>query len=198
MEISNIFDIGFRLKYPKKVLDVSLRKARKTFYSVDNRPPPNFKNLLVLPFNTNLIGVPRLLKSFNVNVVFNNKSIKNIVIKNSPVCTTGCIYKIPCKHCNKMYVGQTGKGLQVRLNQHRKCVRDGSMSSALFVHMNDTNHGIDWENSQEIVKCQDVTKRNIIESCIIKNGREDLINLSDGLFKLDSFIIQRICSSFKM
>ena len=48
MEISNIFDIGFRLKYPKKVLDVSLRKARKTFYSAENKKNPILKDLLVL------------------------------------------------------------------------------------------------------------------------------------------------------
>ena len=177
---------------------MSLRKARKTFYSVENRPLPNLKNLLVLPFNTNLAEVPRILKVFNVNVVFNSCILKDIVIRNSPACTNGCVYKIPCKNCNKMYLGQSGKELQVRLNQHKYCVRTGNMSSALFVHINETNHCIDWKNSQEIVRCQDITKRNIIESCLIKNGRDNLLNLSEGLFKLDPFIIQNISNFVKI
>jgi len=31
-----------------------------------------------------------------------------------------CIYEIPCKNCDKVYVGETGRNLSTRLNEHRK------------------------------------------------------------------------------
>ena len=31
-----------------------------------------------------------------------------------------CIYEIPCKNCDKVYAGETGRNLGTRLNEHRK------------------------------------------------------------------------------
>ena len=198
-EISNIYKIGQNLKYPLYLLDKSLNKARKSFYSINNRTTVNFENLLVLPFYPNIIEIQRLLRIFKVNVVFNNNcTLKNILIKNSPACKTGSVYKIPCKHCQEIYIGQTSKELDVRLKQHKYCVRTGNMANALFVHMNNTNHGIDWENSKELVICKDFMKRNIIESSFIKNEPDRNFNISLGMYRLDPLIINNVCKMFKI
>lgn len=46
-------------------------------------------------------------------------------LNNSPNNVVGCVYKIPCKPCNKSYVGQTGKKLNIRIKQHNCSVRTG-------------------------------------------------------------------------
>ena len=190
-EFEYIAKIGDMLKYPKNFLDKSLNMARKSFYRVDPLPPKDHKNLLVLPYNQNFTQIPHLLKSWNVNVVFSNyNTVKKMLIKNSPDCASGCIYKVPCKECNKYYVGQTGKDLAVRVKQHKYSVRTGQTSNALFVHMRDLNHPIDWSNASAMIQCNSFINRNIIESSLIKNS--DNINLSSGMFKLDSFITERI------
>ena len=66
------------------------------------------------------------------------------------------------------------------------------MSNAIFVHMNDFNHPIDWDNSKEILFCSDIIKRNIIESSIIKVKFKSTFNVSTGMYKLDNFIMTRI------
>ena len=104
----------------------------------------------------------------------------------------GCIYKIPCKECNKCYIGQTGKSLALRVKQHKYSVRTGQESNALFIHLRDMNHCIDWPQATSIFPCNDIAKRNIIESSMIKHSKNDLINLSNGLYKLDNFISDRI------
>ena len=124
-EIDDIFDISEKLKYPRYFMDNALKKAQKTFYSVTRRPFDN-QNLLVLPYSNALSNVPRFCRNFGINVVFRYTStLKNILIKNSPKSSLGCVYKIPCKDCNHSYFGQSGKGLVNRLKQHKYSVRTG-------------------------------------------------------------------------
>ena len=159
----------------------------------------NHNNLLVLPFDNRFLSLPRILKVFNVNVVFKNSAtVRSFLVKNSPFEKTGCIYEIPCNNCDKKYIGQSGKVLATRINQHKYCVRVGNMSSALFLHMNNCNHSIDWRNSKEMLFCNDIVKRNIIESSIIKFKSDCVLNISKGLYKLDNWIIKGIVKQLRI
>ena len=175
-------------------IDRSLRQARKSFYRIDPRPEFTLSNMLILPFNENLLQVPSLLKLFNVNVVFsNNNTVKNIIIKNSPDQYGGCVYKIPCNGCNKYYIGQTGNELTVRVKQHQTSVQTGQVANGVFVHVRDFDHPIDWDQASSILPCKTYVERNIIESSIIKYTNSQNMNISPGMYKLDPFIINAIC-----
>ena len=196
-EFKKIYEIAFNLKYPKFLIDIALKKARKTFYSVEDRIF-DLKNILTLPFNISFMNIPKLLKDFNVNVIFKNQNtVKTLLIKNSPTVNKGCIYEIPCRDCDKCYLGQSGKDISVRLKQHQYAVRTGNTSNALFVHIWDNDHNINWEGAREIGHCKDIVKRNIIESSLIKANSGRIFNLSPGLYKLDSFIVRKIIEQFK-
>ena len=121
-----------------------------------------------------------------------SNTLKNIMIKNSPRISEGCIYEIPCKNCNCRYIGQSGKGLATRIKQHKYSVRTGQMSNALFLHLSNFNHSIDWDKANVILYCNNITKRNIIESALIKYNQH-LLNVSQGMYKLDPFIVKEIC-----
>ncbi len=88
-EIERIYDIATDLKYPKKIIDYVLARARKNHHYVTEN---NFssKNLFVLPYHDNFANTPQVLKTFNVNVSFkNNCSVNNKLIKNSPQSNEG-------------------------------------------------------------------------------------------------------------
>jgi len=34
--------------------------------------------------------------------------------------TAECVYRIPCKNCQEVYIGETGRSLGVRMKEHRK------------------------------------------------------------------------------
>ena len=38
--------------------------------------------------------------------------------------TAGIVYQIDCKDCDKAYIGETGKTLEERLNQHQAAIRN--------------------------------------------------------------------------
>ena len=199
IELDKICDIGKNLKYPSTFLNKALTNAKKTFYSVALREPLRFQNLLVLPFHKNFYELPSVLKYFNINLIFkNSNTVSRLLIRNAPPKSTGCLYAISCKDCDKKYLGQTGKELSVRLNQHKYSVRTAQPSSALFVHLSNFNHRVDWANASKMLSCNDIVNRNIIESAFIKTHFEKLLNLSPGMYKLDNFIIDKIVKTFKI
>ena len=198
-EIRNIYDIGNKMRYPKHFLDTSYNCARRTLYNPKPKQAFNKNNLLILPYQENLVGVPELLRNFNINVVFTNKNtVRQMLIKNSVNCQKGCVYKIPCKMCNNFYVGQTAKPLTVRIDQHKKYVREGNQSSGIFMHLSNSNHPVDWGNAKVITYSNNIVERNLIECSLIRFSQDINVNLNQGLYKLDNYISKEISKLFKL
>ena len=198
-EIDKIYDISTNLKYPKAFTDKCLRAARKTFYSPIEKQPYNNKNMLVLPYHENFKHLPHILKPLDVNVAFRNKNtIKNTIIRNCPKNKIGGIYQIPCKVCKKPYLGQTSKSLDVRIKQHKYSVRTAQESNALFIHVRDFGHPIDWDNATTLIYNNRLIERNVIESSFIKKSWDYNLNLSFGMFKLDPILNKEITERFKV
>ena len=199
-EINNIKCTGKKLKYPERIIECALKSAKKSFYRIQEREPYNNKNLLVLPYTENMKDAAHLLKTLNINTAFKNDStVKTKLIKNSPSCAKGCVYEIPCKSCSKVYIGQTGKDLSERLKQHKQSIRYGQESNAIFAHVRDYDHNIDWDNAKKIVSnCSNIQIRNIIESSIIKENSHSTLNISQGLYRIDKCISSRINKLYYM
>ena len=91
-----------------------------------------------------------------------------------------CVYRIPCKSCDKSYVGETGRSLDIRMEEHRKDA-DKSESrpytrsskslaaseihkSAITDHVVTDNHVMDWDNIRVLDREEDRTRRWIKEA----------------------------------
>ena len=69
----------------------------------------------------------------------------SVFVKRHPDIACRCgVYIIPCKYCDLIYIGQTGKSLEVRLNQHKDAVRLAHGNNAIFEHLREINHVINW------------------------------------------------------
>jgi hypothetical protein len=89
--------------------------------------------------------------------------------------TTGAIYQIKCSTCGNLYIGETGRQLGTRIEEHKKIA-----SSAIHEHIERTGHRIDWDNIKIIDKEQDTIKRKIKEAIHIKLKKPSL-NRDQGL-----------------
>ena len=69
----------------------------------------------------------------------------------------GVIYEVPCAECNCVYVGKTGRSLEVRLKEHRYAVKTK-------VHADTNNHKVDGEAARVILFKEHQTKRKVLES----------------------------------
>ena len=187
-----IKNIGNSLCYPSNFLNNCHNKAKKTYFAPNNtdNETAEYKNTICIPYNKNFESIVPLLKQLDIKLVFNFKNnIKNLLIKNSPENGNGLIYKIPCKDCSDFYIGQTSKSLTKRIQQHKYCVRSLNDNNALFLHSVDSSHAINWENSNKVVRCNDYTKRIIMESALIKLTWGSNFNTSHGIVKLDNIIL---------
>ena len=60
---------------------------------------------------------------------------------------TRVVYKIPCKKCPEVYVRETKRTLKVTLSEHRQAVKRGDPKNGIAVHVQKTNHRINWDDA---------------------------------------------------
>ena len=68
-----------------------------------------------------------------------------------------------------MYIGQTGKNVDVRLNQHKNAVRLAHTNNAVFKHVRDTIHAINWKAAKLVFNSNVESHRLTVESALVRN-----------------------------
>ena len=126
--------------------------------------------------------IQRVFKKHNIATAMRpHNTLKNNLVhpkdKHETAQTCDCIYEIPCKNCNKTYVGETGKAFGTPLKEHmkdaekvnrRRYTRASRKDSVEEVHksavtdqITEQNHVVDWEgaNAQKLLKKTQISKR---------------------------------------
>lgn len=90
-------------------------------------------------------------------------------------CKKGVIYDIPLA-CGFRYIGQTGRCVNERFNEHRRNIRISAPGSELARHLNDCNNCYPvWENCAILEIEADAHKRLLKETLQI-NGSGNCIS----------------------
>ncbi|XP_069985630.1 uncharacterized protein [Penaeus vannamei] len=105
----------------------------------------------------------------------------------------GQVYSIPCGGCDKVYIGETARGLhEQRISQHRSALRRHDTRSAFVVHANTDGHLPEW-SQPSIIRLEGFTIwHERVES--ITKGRHfpapllSLIRMERSLNILTSFV----------
>ena len=95
------------------------------------------------------------------------------------------VYEIPCKGCNKTYVGETGRGVETRIKEHKSDVKFHRTSNAIVVHIEQCQHLPDWEDTRILEKNLKKKTRKILQAAHIAsrntmNSRNGFIALASG------------------
>ena len=114
-----------------------------------------------------------------------------------PVCRTegfdpgevkeGVIYRVPCRECDAVYIGETLRSLEERLKEHKRHVeKSDPKGSAIAEHMLKIGHSIAWDKAQVIDYEQRWGARKFKEALHIKRERANrqlmqLMNRDGGL-----------------
>ena len=77
------------------------------------------------------------------------------------------VYIMPCIDCNKSYVGETGRGLQKRLQEHKRACSIGLQNSAVANHSLNLDHRIDFNSTKIIYHDSDISRRRVVEGAFI-------------------------------
>ncbi|KAI8507604.1 hypothetical protein Bbelb_149840 [Branchiostoma belcheri] len=112
---------------------------------------------------------------------------------------TDCIYKIPCKSCSEVYIGETGRTFGTRLEEHKKeadnmdtvkytrsqkrHAQKEEKKSAVTDHIARNNCVIDWEGAKVIDREDNRRTRWIKEAVWIRKSTP-VMNRDEGGYKL--------------
>ena len=126
--------------------------------------------------------IARILRPYNILVAHKPLTtlrdvltkVKDPSPKNSRV---GAIYRIACSECPASYVEETGRTLQRRVKEHKRCIANKDTSNRIAVHHMTTNHQMDWEGATCLEFETNFNKRMFLESWHSKSDKNS-INIS--------------------
>ena len=115
------------------------------------------------------------------------------------------MYEIPCTNCPKTYIGQTGRLLKTRLNEHRteaekissksfkpsqrKTSSSEFFKSAISEHVAANNHVIVWDEARVIDLEPNKTTRWLKEAIWIRSRGRNTMNKDEGPTNLTKSMI---------
>ena len=109
----------------------------------------------------------------------------------------GVVYHVPCLNCDNVYIGETGRKLQIRIKEHKdECDKKNStiktrsksitedtseFKSAISEHCRDKNHLMNWSDISIIDRENDRHRRLVKEAIQVRKLKEGTsMNRDDG------------------
>ena len=139
------------------------RNCQSTIVST-NQPQTN-RGLVSLPYIQGISEkIARTLDQFNVNVAHKPVMTVGSILRKpkdkfSKDLSSGVIYIINCKDCDKVYIGQTSRALRSRTREHKRAIFKGDKNSLLAQHCIKNSHECDLDDVKIIDRCSQWSKR---------------------------------------
>jgi len=151
------------------------------------RDPKVYKSFVVLPY---IDGVSpqlrRRLESHGIRTVFRSDTTlrQQLTRPKDPIPQhrrDGVVYNIPCKGCNRSYIGETARPISERITEHKRDVRlRRTDSSAVAEHAWENQHQPDWDGVQCISQERHWYTRRVKEAINIRL-KPDNFNRDNGI-----------------
>lgn len=179
--------------YPKKFIERYIKKRLNFYTNNTQKEKPDTENnvYVAIPFVNNAdIKLKKTLKKYNVTPIFynnrkNNVNFSKLKDRDPMPLRSSVVYEIPCKGCEKVYIGQTKQYLKQRHYQHDYNVKLNEKSyTALTKHRVKFDHNFDYEktkvrHSERFYKKRLIREMiNIVKTPNTVNERSDVENLS--------------------
>ena len=203
--------------YPKWTFElVEKKRSQPKTKDTKQKQQQKAKGTVSVPYVANLSeAFTRVLKKYGVNTVLKpTNTLRQVLVKpkdKRPMMDSiGTVYNIPCAQCPKAYVGETGRKLGVRIEEHKDSVKkvdnkaytrsqrkqseNKKEKSAMADHLSQDNHLIAWDNVKIVAREQERFPRWIRESLHIRRQGEDALNRDEGQYQLPHAWDHTLCS----
>nr|VZI53306.1 unnamed protein product [Spirometra erinaceieuropaei] len=151
--------------YPRSFIERS-RLSRPTIKSTANQP----NVWRALPYIANVSeAVARILQPLGIGIAHKPEAtIRRLVMRpKTPLSqgeTANVVYRIPCSSCETNYVGETGKRLQSRMDEHARAVRRMDQLSLVAEHCAAFGHAFAFQDAEVLGQGSDQTARETLEA----------------------------------
>ena len=163
--------------YPKGFIHKQTRPRTDQASQKDNETRAN----LTLPYISGLSeSIRRILSPLSIQVSFRPlKTLKQVLVHpKDPVPASrrkGVVYSIPCAECPRTYIGQTGRSLDLRLQEHRRALKNADVAaSAVAEHLFEAGHRFDLSKASVIDSHPHTQTRCLLESWHIQHHQAPL------------------------
>ena len=169
--------------YPKKLFHRAWNRTTRA--NLDEKETEDTRTLVMLPYVKGTTDrIAKLLSRENIKTVFNTDMKIGALLRNNkdriPLEGKG-VYEVPCGDCNKTYVGQTGRNMSSRLQEHQNAVRQKSSTSSLAMHALENGHNINFGSMKALAQVDFLQQRFIREAIEIERRPHTLNKRDDGL-----------------
>lgn len=188
--------------YPLNLIKTLInRKIKPKNDGAKNRSTNNAtidKKYISIPYINNLTDNNSLRKIIpDNNITFAHKSnytskhlFKNAKDRVGKLDMCNVVYEIPCKgnehqQCNKIYIGQTKRSLNIRLSEHETDIKKHKYTTGIAKHMMEHIHTPDFDKTKILDIENKLNRRLTLESLRIRqkanttmNNREDVDKIS--------------------
>ena len=114
-------------------------------------------------------------------------SCKTKKIKSSEASKNSIVYSIPCQTWDIEYIGETHRGLHVRVKEHLRDFRNMNEANSLVQHAVQTGHRPNFTAAKSLQSALTHTKRKAIESAFI--SVRNTCNQKPGNYRLSRHIL---------
>jgi hypothetical protein len=128
--------------------------------------------------------IKNVLSRFNIRTIFTTDLKIGAMlgtVKDKVHLDNRGVYEIPCTNCNKTYIGQTGRKMSHRMQEHRLNVKQFEKTSALAQHVVDELHVIDFKNAKSLATLNILYPRMVREAIEIEKRPQNMNNQKDSL-----------------
>ncbi|MGL5624125.1 reverse transcriptase domain-containing protein [Cetobacterium sp.] len=180
--------------YPKRMI----RHQQEQLLYPQQKVPRTWLATAVIPYKKGTSeAIRKILNEANIRVAFKpTQRLRSILVHSKDQIPKekirNCVYNIPCKDCDAIYVGQTNRELGIRIAEHRRLTKRAPRNnedyqtlikkSAIALHAFDTGHKVDFDNVK-IVKCgfNNNHERLYAETIEISKQTTRAINRADAI-----------------
>ena len=140
-----------------------------------------------IPYHGNIsFTIRRILADYNLERVFRVDSKLDNFIKlgNDPLDKldqSNVVYKITCRQYKRTYIGQTGRLLKTRRNEHLNNINLSEKYNVVSKHKLENNHDFNWDNLQILHTTNNYFKRCLAELFYVKKEGNNCLNVITDL-----------------
>jgi len=177
---------GYPLDFIMNTIFNRIKKLinNKTKKQIDIQNNEEVKRWFVMPFIPNLTekfqNIANFLKS--KLAFFSLHKLDRVIRAQKDMLPVGhnknVVYKLSCKDCNMVYVGQTKRRLNTRIEEHMKDINKKTTAnlSVISEHRLEFKHEFDW-NNPSILDREDKYYRRLIAEMVYIKMHNNTINL---------------------
>ena len=184
--------------YPNKFIDKYIRKRTIEIYNKNKNnitlnktnPVAELKKIISIPFYGKISeNVKRIITKQNINIIFRVDSKLNKIIKLGKDALeksemSNVVYKLECISCDKTYVGQTKRLLNIRRDEHKNNfnLKNKKYHNVITKYRTENigedeiPHDFDWNNIRILHKENNLYKRLFAEMIYVKKEKENSLN----------------------